>query len=103
DGGGVKMVRTGLFNLIVANTISDNNLGASPRFHFFGVELGGAPADAPVVDLDFVGSSGNVVYGNAIRGAHYSGVFIGAGSVQNDVLRNDIVGAQAFGVETQRR
>ena len=103
DGGGVKMVRTGLFNVIVANTISDNNLGASPRFHFFGVELGGAPADAPVVDLDFVGSSGNVIYGNAIHGQHYAGVFIGSDSVQNDVLRNDITGALAFAVEAQGR
>lgn len=102
-GGGVKMVRTGLFNVIGQNVITDNNLGESAEFHYFGVELGAAPADSPAEDLDFVGSSGNVVFGNTIHGKHYSGIFFGAGSVQNDELDNDISGVEAFALEAPSR
>ena len=102
-GGGVKMVRTAFFNVVRMNAIIDNNLGKSAKHHFFGVELGAAPPDAPVIDLDFVGSSGNIVQDNAIRGTHYSGVFVGYGSAQNYVLDNQISGAEAFTLETARR
>ena len=102
-GGGVKMVRTSFFNVVRKNAIIDNNLGKNSKFHFFGVELGAAPADEPVIDLDFVGSSGNVVLANAIRGTHYSGVFVGRGSVQNDVRDNRISGVEAFALETASR
>src|SRR5205085_344763 len=71
EGGGVKMVRTAFFNTIALNVLTDNNVGANPRFHFFAVELGAAPADVPVADLDFAPSRGNLVIGNAIRGNHY--------------------------------
>ena len=102
-GGGVKMVRTAFFNVVRKNAIVDNNLGKSAKHHFFGVELGAAPADTPVIDLDFVGSSGNIVQDNAIRGTHYSGVFVGIGSAQNYVLDNRISGAEVFTLETARR
>ena len=102
-GGGVKMVRTSFFNVVRKNAIIDNNRGKNSKFHFFGVELGAAPADEPVIDLDFVGSSGNIVLANAIRGTHYSGVFVGRGSVQNDVLQNDISGMEAYALETAAR
>jgi hypothetical protein len=98
-GGGVKMVRTGLFNVTAENTITDNDIGESREFHFFGIELGAAAPDQPAVDLDFVGSSGNVIFGNKIQGKHYSGIFLGSGSVQNDVFDNEIAGVEAFGVE----
>ena len=102
-GGGVKMVRTAFFNVVRKNAIIDNNLGKSAKHHFFGVELGGAPADAPVIDLDFVGSSGNIVQDNAIRGTHYAGVFVGSDSAQNYVLDNQISGAEVLTLETARR
>ncbi|MCW2655668.1 MAG: hypothetical protein JWR32_6644 [Mycobacterium sp.] len=102
-GGGVKMVRTGLFNTIGKNVIIDNNLGENTKFHFFGVELGAAPADKPAGDLDFVGSSGNIIFGNAIRGRHYSGIFFGSGSVQNDVFDNGLFGVDAFALESVSR
>jgi len=98
-GGGVKMVRTGLFNIVAENAIIDNNLGQNSRFHFFGVELGAAAADQPAVDLDFVGSSGNIIFGNTIQGKHYSGIFFSPGSVQNDVIGDRIVGVEAFKLE----
>jgi hypothetical protein len=99
-GGGVKMVRTGLFNTIDNNVIIDNNLGESGKFHFFGIELGAAPPDPGVADIDFVPSSGNVISGNTIHGRHYSGIFVGPGAVQNDLSGNDIVGVEAFPVES---
>ena len=102
-GGGVKMVRTGLFNIVGENVVADNNLGASGQFHFFGIEFGAASADRPAVDLDFVGSAGNIAFGNTIRGKHYSGIFFGSGCVQNDVVDNEISGAEAFALEAPAR
>ena len=101
-GGGVKMVRTAFFNTVRQNTITDNNLGENGDFHFFGVELGAARPDPAVADVDFVPSSGNVVSGNTIHGRHYSGIFVGAGALQNDLADNDIAGAEAFPVETPK-
>src|ERR1700739_3346011 len=97
------MVRTGLFNVIAANTIINDNLGASSAFHFFGIEVGAASADGPIADLDFVGSSGNIIGHNAIRGPHYSGIFIAVHAAQNYLVDNQIVGAQMYTVEYQRR
>ena len=97
------MVRTGLFNIVGDNAIINNNLGENTKLHFFGIELGVAPASKPVADLDFVGSSGNIIFGNTIRGKHYSGVFFGSGSVENDVFDNGIFGVEAFALESVNR
>ena len=98
-GGGVKMVRTSLFNVVGRNRLADNNLGGSSKAHFFGIELGAARADQPATDLDFVGSSGNIVFGNTIHGKHYSGIFIANPSVQNYTFNNDIDGVEVLEVE----
>ena len=98
-GGGVKMVRTAFFNLIGLNTLIDNNEGASPHFHFFGIELGAAPGDVPVVDLDFLPSRGNLVFANGMYGKHYAGIFYAAGSSDNDSFDNSIFGATAWALE----
>ena len=65
-----------------------------------GIELGAAPPDEPLADLDFVPSSGNAITGNTIRGKHYSGIYIAAGAVQNDVSGNDIAGEETVPVES---
>jgi parallel beta-helix repeat protein len=101
-GGGVKMVRTGYYNLVGMNTISDNNLGQSPKAHFFGIELGAATADAPVPDLDFTPSRGNIIFQNVISGNHYAGIFFGDGSDSNTVLNNAILGATTWAMESVR-
>ncbi len=98
-GGGVKMVRAAWSNLIGLNTVTDNNDGASDRFHFFGIELGAATADAPSSELDFAPSRGNIVFGNSVRGSHYAGLFFGEGSTQNDAFDNTIFGARAWAIE----
>lgn len=99
-GGGIKIVRTGYFNLIGLNTLFSNNDGAGPVFHFFGIELGAAPADAPSAELDFTPSRGNIVFSNPIRGNHYSGIYFDPGSDSNDVLDNTIMDALDWGLES---
>lgn len=101
-GGGIKMVRTSYFNVVGLNTIVDNNEGASERFHFFGIELGAAGADVPVADLDFTPSRGNIIFGNVIRGSHYAGIFLGAGSTENDAFDNTVFGATSWALEQAR-
>ena len=98
-GGGIKMVRTSFFNVISGNALTDNNRGRSDRFHFFGIELGATVPDFATPDLDFVGSSGNVVVGNQIHGDHHSGVYVATASVQNEIIGNDIDGVAAFEIE----
>ena len=99
-GGGVKIVRTGYFNVIGLNMILANNDGASPALHFFGVELGAAPLDAPSNELDAKPSRGNIVFSNTIRGSHYAGIFLGPGSDQNDLFDNVIMDAQHWALES---
>jgi parallel beta-helix repeat protein len=98
-GGGIKMVRTSFFNVISNNALTDNNRGRSDRFHFFGVELGAAVQDFPAPDLDFVGSSGNVIVANGIQGGHHSGIYIAADSLQNEIIDNDIADVEASAIE----
>jgi parallel beta-helix repeat protein len=101
-GGGIKMVRTDFYNVIGLNVIADNNEGQSKKFHFFGIELGSAGADAPSKELDFTASRGNEVFGNTIRGSHYAGVFFASGSDNNAVFDNSIFGATFWAMESVR-
>jgi len=102
-GGGIKMVRTDYFNVVGLNTLVDNNRGRSDRFHFFGIEMGAAKADAPAADLDFAPSQGNIVFSNLIRGPHYAGVFFAKGSDRNDLFDNSIFGATNWAIESAVR
>ncbi len=102
-GGGVKMVRTSEYNVVGLNTLTDNNEGQNPRFHFFAVELGSARADSHVIDLDFVPSRGNEIFSNMIRGNHYAGIFFAEGSDSNTVVDNTIFGATAWAMESVTR
>jgi parallel beta-helix repeat protein len=102
-GGGVKMVRTGFYNMVGLNTITDNNEGRGEKFHFFGVELGAATSDAPSNELDFTASHGNQIFSNAIRGTHYAGIFFADGSDDNVIFDNSIFGATSWAMESVRR
>ena len=99
-GGGVKMVRTGLYNIVGLNLLLNNNEGQSATYHFFGVELGAATADLPSPELDFIASRGNTIFGNTIRGTHFAGIFFAQGSDQNDVFDNTIFGATHWAIES---
>ena len=97
------MLRTDYFNVVGLNTLVDNNRGRSDRFHFFGIEMGAAKADAPAADLDFAPSQGNIVFSNLIRGPHYAGVFFAKGSDRNDLFDNSIFGATNWALESAVR
>jgi parallel beta-helix repeat protein len=100
-GGGIKIVRTGYFNLIGLNTVLDDNEGANARFHFFGIELGAATLNATSDELDSTPSRGNIVFSNVIRGNHYSGIFFAAGSDLNDAFDNVVLGAVQWALESE--
>ena len=99
-GGGIKMVRTGYFNVLAFNIVDSDNDGVNAYFRFFGIQLGAAPSDVPSPDLDFTGSRGNVVFSNLIRGSNASGIFIQAGSDQNNMIENVIMDAGQFAIES---
>lgn len=100
SGGGVKMVRSSMLNTIAFNNVIDNNEGSNKTFHFFGIELGGAEADAPTLDLDFMPSFANRIVGNLVLGDHFSGVLLVPGAVRNIVRENMILGARMFSVDS---
>lgn len=98
-GGGIKMVRTAVRNLISENIIRDNNMGQNDVYHFFGIEAGYAAADVESEDMDFAPDFENIICRNSITGNHYSGVFIGADCYVNDVFDNIIMEPGEFAVE----
>ena len=98
-GGGIKMVRTAVRNLISENIIRDNNMGQNDVYHFFGIEAGYAAADVETGDLDFAPDFENIICRNSIAGNHYAGVFIGADCYVNDVFDNVIMEPGEFAVE----
>ena len=99
-GSGVKMVRTGVRNIISTNIIHDNNRGAGDTFHFFGIELGFAAADVEAVNLDFVSDYENIICRNLITGAHYAGIFLAEETYINDFFDNVILDASCWSMES---
>lgn len=99
-GSGVKMVRSAYRNIVMQNTVSDNNVGRSGDFHFFGVEIGYASTpDQPVKGLDFTASYENIICRNVITGNNYSGLYMAEECYCNDVFDNVILGSQFFAIE----
>ena len=98
-GSGIKMVRTSFYNVIGKNSISKNNLGKNDIHKFFGIEVGGALADTPLIELDFSTSMSNVIYSNSITGNHYAGIFFCEGCNHNDVFDNIITHSDLWGIE----
>ena len=99
-GSGVKMVRSGVRNIISTNLVTDNNRGEGDQFHFFGVELGWAAADEAVNNLDFTPEYENIVCRNMITGTHYAGIFLSEGTYINDFFDNIIMDATHWAIES---
>ena len=101
-GGGIKCVRACVRNLIMENTLIDNNIGENEKFHFFGIELGTAVADEKdkhAKVIDYAPSFENIVARNTISGNHYAGVFISTDGYCNDIFDNIIMDCGWFSVE----
>lgn len=99
-GSGVKMVRSAYRNIIMENSVSDNNKGKSDDFHFFGIEIGyESTPDEPVKGLDFTASYENIVCRNIVTGSNYAGVFLAVESYCNDVFDNTILGSEWYAIE----
>lgn len=99
-GSGVKMVRTGVRNIISTNIIHGNNLGKSDTFHFFGVELGYAAADVEADNLNFAPDYENMICRNIISGEHYAGIFLAEEVYINDFFDNVILDATDWSMES---
>lgn len=99
-GSGVKMVRSAYRNIIMENSVSDNNKGKSDDFHFFGIEIGHeSTPDEPVKGLDITASYENIVCRNIVTGSNYAGVFLAVESYCNDVFDNTILGSEWYAIE----
>jgi len=76
-GGGIKMVRSGISNIIAFNTFSDNYLGINEHFRaFHGLTLLAMGSETEFnpdcANLDFLPSKGNIISGNTFSGtSHY--------------------------------
>jgi parallel beta-helix repeat protein len=91
-GDGIKVVRTGIRNLLLFNTIMDNNRGESQQLHFAGILLGNAKLEAGIDPtnhpLDFLPPLENIVAGNVIYGKHYHGILLDHDAIFNDIYDN---------------
>ena len=92
SGDGIKIVRTGIRNLFLFNTIISNSQGNNSKLHFFGILLGSAglepnvdPANHP---LDFLPPLENIVAGNSIYGKHWSAILLDHEAAFNDIYDN---------------
>lgn len=99
-GSGIKAVRSAYRNLLLCNQVSDNSLGSSEAYHFFGIELStDTNADQKVVGLDFTPCYENIIARNMVSGVHYAGVFLGEGSYVNDFFDNTFIGCTDWSME----
>lgn len=98
-GSGVKMVRTGIRNIVSTNLIIENNAGENDICHFFGVEIGNAMADIEAINLDFTAGFENIICRNIITGKHYAGIFIDTECFINDFFDNIIMDAENWSIE----
>jgi len=92
SGDGIKIVRTGIRNLFLFNTIISNSQGNNSKLHFFGILLGSAGLE-PDVDptnhpLDFLPPLENIVAGNTIYGKHWSAILLDHEAAFNDIYDN---------------
>jgi parallel beta-helix repeat protein len=99
-GSGIKTVRSAYRNIIMENSIMDNNLGVNDIFHFFGIEMGFAEEpDMEVIGMDFTPDYENIICNNMIVGEHYAGIFLQEGTYGNDIYNNCVVSQGDWALE----
>ena len=85
-GDGIKLVRTAFRNILIFNTILDNNQAQNSKFLFSGINVGyTANTLQEEGNHDFIPSVENIVAANTLYGAHYAGI-----NLEMDVTFNDI-------------
>eukprot|EP01064_Diplonema_japonicum_P035999 TRINITY_DN795_c0_g3_i9.p1 TRINITY_DN795_c0_g3~~TRINITY_DN795_c0_g3_i9.p1 ORF type:complete len:627 (+),score=151.86 TRINITY_DN795_c0_g3_i9:55-1881(+) len=100
-GGGIKLVRTSFFNLVVDNSLWNNNKGGSEHLSFPAVSLMNDPSDDHgATDLDYAPSVGNMIAYNTIRGRHGVAALIAPGSECNEIFFNTVKGELYFVLES---
>jgi len=101
SGSGIKAVRSSVANIVMCNTVTDNNIGQNEKAHFFGIELSATlrPDIEGQIDLDFAPCYENIIASNIVWGSHYAGLFIGRDCYINDVFDNTIMGSIKYSIE----
>ena len=93
-GDGIKMVRSGIRNIAMFNSIISNNEGHNKYFHYFGIVLGSAGIESKLdpnnTTIDFLPAIENIIAGNMIYGKHWAGIFLDRGASFNDIYDNMI-------------
>lgn len=89
SGDGIKLVRTAFRNILIFNTILDNNQGQNSQFSFAGINVGyTADILQEEGNHDFVPSVENIIAANTIYGTHEAGIRLEADVTFNDVYNN---------------
>ena len=96
-GDGIKIVRSGFRNLMLFNSITNNNQGSNNKFQFFGILLGSAGLEQELSHedinkhpLDFLPPLENIIAGNVIYGTHRAGVLLDKDAIFNDIYDNQV-------------
>lgn len=96
-GDGIKIVRSGFRNLMLFNSITDNNRGSNSQFQFFGILLGNAGPgqefsheDINKHPLDLLPPLENIIAGNVIYGTHRAGILLDKDAIFNDIYDNQV-------------
>lgn len=93
-GGGLKMVRSGISNVIAFNTFSDNCIGINEHFRaFHGLTLLAMGSETEFnpdcANLDFLPSKGNIISGNTFAGSHSYQAFYAVPSCSSNQFLDD--------------
>ncbi len=98
-GGGIKMVRTAIRNLVIGNVIRDNYINKDNVSGGYGIELGVRLDGTEDVGVDYTPDYENIICRNVISGKHYTGIFIDEECFINDVFDNVIMDSEVYGIE----
>ena len=101
-GGGIKMVRSGIANIVVGNTFMDNCLGVNEHFRAFHavtlLAMGSETEfDPDYTNLDFMPSKGNIISRNLFSGElTYMALYAVPGCVENAFSDDNVCSQQAI-------
>jgi len=99
SGDGIKLVRTAFRNILIFNTILDNNQGQNSQFAFAAINVGySADTLHEEGNHDFIPSLENIIAANTLYGKHEVGIRLEADVTFNDVYNNLIYKFQKLAI-----